>query len=112
MKIYIEKNQKLFAFFLLSFSMVCTIFTFAQVFSKAGFYEADGKVSHDFLGAIYLSIVTWTTLGYGDLRPTESVRIFAGIEALTGYLYLGLFVAFVINYLFMAQRGKKDNAET
>jgi len=106
MKIYIDKNQPLFAFLLLIFSMLCMIYTFAQVYSRAGFYEANGTISYDFFGAMYLSIVTWTTLGYGDLRPTEAVRMLTGIEALAGYLYLGIFVAFVLNYLF--PRREKD----
>ena len=42
--------------------------------------------------AVYFSIVTWTTLGYGDLKPSETVRLTAAAQALLGYLYLGLVV--------------------
>lgn len=112
MKIYIDKNHQLFAFFLLVLSMICMIWTFADTYSKASFSDISGKVSHDFYGAVYLSIVTWTTLGYGDLRPTESVRILAGLEAITGYLYIGIFVAFAINYLFTAQQKNRKDMET
>ena len=42
--------------------------------------------------AVYFSIVTWTTLGYGDLKPIEVMRSTAATQALLGYLYLGLIV--------------------
>lgn len=49
--------------------------------------------------AIYFSTVTWTTLGYGDLKPIESLQLLAAGEALLGYLYLGLLVAYVAKIL-------------
>ena len=75
-----------------------------------GFYDATGAISYDLFGAIYLSVVTWTTLGYGDFSPTESVRLFAAFESLVGYIYLGIFVAFTINWLFLGHlvRNKKN----
>lgn len=101
MKISIEENKQLKAFCLFMFSMLCLIYTFGEMYSKVGFYEANGNISHNLVGGIYLSIVTWTTLGYGDLSPTESTRMLAGLESMVGYLYLGIFVAFTIKYLFM-----------
>lgn len=44
--------------------------------------------------AIYYSLVTLTTLGYGDIIPTSSIaRTSAATEALTGQLYLAVLVA-------------------
>lgn len=41
----------------------------------------------------YFSIVTITTLGYGDIAPqTESARVFASLEALFGIFTIGLFL--------------------
>ena len=51
------------------------------------------------LTSIYFSIVTWTTLGYGDFRPVESMRIVAACEAILGYVYMGVMVGVVINLL-------------
>lgn len=42
--------------------------------------------------AIYFSLVTWTTLGYGDYQPSTGYQLLAGIEAIFGYVYLGLIV--------------------
>ncbi len=44
---------------------------------------------------IYFSVVTYTTLGYGDITPVGPCRYFAAFEALLGLFALGLFVATV-----------------
>jgi voltage-gated potassium channel Kch len=36
--------------------------------------------------ALYLSVVTFTTLGYGDLAPRQEFRLVAASEALAGIL--------------------------
>jgi len=48
---------------------------------------------------VYFSGMTLTTLGYGDLHPTDAVRMGVAIcEAFTGYLLLGLAVSVVIDF--------------
>jgi hypothetical protein len=43
---------------------------------------------------LYYSLVTMTTLGYGDIVPMSSAaRMFAAVQALTGQLYLVVLVA-------------------
>jgi hypothetical protein len=43
---------------------------------------------------IYFSVVTFTTLGYGDITPkTNLLKILAGSEALLGGFTMGLIVA-------------------
>ena len=47
--------------------------------------------------AIYYSVVTFTTLGYGDLYPKSSFgRLFASIIALTGVTHAVAFVGLLI----------------
>ncbi|UCD74255.1 MAG: two pore domain potassium channel family protein [Phycisphaerales bacterium] len=44
--------------------------------------------------ALYYSLVTLSTLGYGDVVPTSpSARLFAAIEAIIGQAYLAVIVA-------------------
>lgn len=43
-----------------------------------------------FTTCLYYSIVTFTTLGYGDFYPQGPARVLAAMEALTGYLILGI----------------------
>ena len=48
--------------------------------------------SNGFFNCLYFSVVTFTTLGYGDFHPVGWSRIFAGIEALSGAILMALFV--------------------
>jgi Ion channel len=46
--------------------------------------------------AIYFSIVTYTTVGYGDVTVTQDFRVFAAMAAVTGLLNFGLSTAFLV----------------
>ena len=41
---------------------------------------------------IYFSVVTFTTLGYGDLQPVPNMRWLSGIEAFLGAALMALFI--------------------
>ena len=54
--------------------------------------------------AIYFSLVTLTTLGYGDVIPaSELARGLAGVEAVSGQMYLAVLVARLVS-LYSRQR--------
>jgi hypothetical protein len=55
----------------------------------AGFYWWENCLE-DFQTALYFSIITYTTVGYGDVVLTSEWRLLAGVEALTGILMCGL----------------------
>jgi hypothetical protein len=42
---------------------------------------------------LYFSIVTWTTLGYGDVVPTDASRMIAASEALVGYIFMAILIS-------------------
>ncbi|MBU2882228.1 pentapeptide repeat-containing protein [Psychrosphaera sp. B3R10] len=46
----------------------------------------------DFFSTIYFSVVTFTTLGYGDIQPVGFSRLIAAVEAFIGSFALALFV--------------------
>ncbi len=58
-------------------------------------------VLKDLEEAVYFSLVTFTTVGYGDLVIEKAWRLMAGIEALNGILLLGWSTAVL---LAVAQR--------
>lgn len=47
------------------------------------------KCLPDFESSLYFSLVTYTTVGYGDIVLSQGWRILAGVEALTGILMCG-----------------------
>lgn len=93
-----------FIFFGLS---AITIFAFSFIFLLSGFDYGSEPINRDvasfffdFRGtlsdlgtAVYVSIVTFSTLGYGDACPTGVTRIFASIEALLGLVLMSSYVA-------------------
>lgn len=51
----------------------------------------------DFGDAIYFALVTYTTLGYGDVVLSKGYRIFGAFGAVTGLLAFGFSTAFLIS---------------
>ena len=50
------------------------------------------KVFNDFLLCLYTSVITFTTLGYGDVHPIGYSRIVASMEAGFGIIMTALFI--------------------
>lgn len=45
------------------------------------------------VGSLYLSVITFTTTGYGDLFPRSGcARLLAGLEAISGIVLVALFI--------------------
>lgn len=58
--------------------------------AEAGF----GANLHDFLNCVYFSVVTFTTLGFGDMTPPDGfIRGLAAMQAFTGAFMMAMFVA-------------------
>lgn len=54
------------------------------------------QIFADWNTAIYFSLATYTTLGYGDIILEPDLRIFAAFAAITGMLAFGVSTAFLI----------------
>lgn len=63
------------------------ILGFAYTYNHYGLLVND-VINKDKTNALYFSIVTFTTLGYGDIHPTPGLRIVAAIQALLGYILM------------------------
>ena len=58
-----------------------------------------GEQLIDFPDLVYFSVVTYSTIGFGDLYPIGGARLLAGVEAITGLLLVGWSASFT--YLVM-----------
>ncbi|WP_456396212.1 potassium channel family protein [Thermococcus sp.] len=58
-------------------------------------FPASANVPIRFANALYYSLVTFTTLGYGDMHPTGWLKALSAIEALTGAVFMALIVAVI-----------------
>ncbi|WP_421785351.1 potassium channel family protein [Hyphobacterium sp.] len=62
--------------------------------------------------AVYFSIVTLTTLGYGDFTPLGDNRMAAASQALTGYVVLGMIVAVLGSFLARSSAERDEGNQT
>lgn len=70
------------------------------------------NVFETFEAALYFSIVTFTTLGYGDLTAGPSWRLLASLAAVNGLIIVGLNTAFLVEALhriYYAQMGQDES---
>ena len=85
-------------FFSLSFIVVCGVAYFLLGVSDGGqlvvMNQSESWSANliNFSKSLYFSVVTFTTLGYGDLVPLGVSRLVAAIEAFAGSFTLALFV--------------------
>ncbi len=70
-------------------------------------------LAYDLLGvfptfeeSLYFSIVTYTTLGYGDVILPQEWRILSGMTSTTGFLNFGLITALLIEALRQVRLGQ------
>ncbi|TMM51212.1 potassium channel family protein [Sulfitobacter sabulilitoris] len=57
--------------------------------------------------ALYFAIVSFTTVGYGDLVLDAEWRLLAGMTATNGLLVFGLFTAFLVDVMKDLRRIKR-----
>lgn len=89
-------DRRLLELALLAVNFSILIVVFAWVHSRIGIVDMSGpgpRPTNDFGDALYFSIVTITTLGYGDFIPLGSGRPIAAMQGLIGYLILGILVS-------------------
>ena len=73
------------------FGFAFIYYFFSGIYNGIAYYIT--SYNPNFLEALYFSIVTFTTLGFGDLTPKPGFfQLFASFEALLGAIFMALFI--------------------
>ena len=93
-------------FYLLIEVIVPGSFSFTQGHARMQLW-----LSQEFFPFFYFSMVTITTVGYGDMSPVSSeAQTFATIEALIGQIYLTILVARLVGMYMVHQQSDNENS--
>ena len=68
-----------------------------------------GEIFSDFSEAWYFSMVTFTTLGYGDITLTGHWRLLSGIEAINGIMLIGWSTAMMYSLIQQIYKSINSN---
>jgi hypothetical protein len=80
------------------------IMIFGRMYSAFGMLD-EGKATSDYSTGVYLSVITLTNLGSGDVVPSSAGRFVVVTEALIGYAALAFSTALVFTTI---QRGMRS----
>lgn len=92
---------------LLGVYFAALIMIFARIYSAFGMLDG-GKPTNDYSTGVYLSVITLTNLGSGDVVPSPACRFAVVTEALIGYASLAFSTGLVFTTI---QRGQRSRIE-
>ncbi|WP_206513319.1 ion channel [Pelagibacterium montanilacus] len=79
-------------------AQIVSIFAYACVYWAAEDWLAIGGLEGErecgFIDPFYFSLMSYTTLGVGDIYPTGAFRVLSGIQALNGFALIGWTASF------------------
>ena len=83
---------------------------FYLMYQQGSFGDLTGAFNGSLIDSIYFSCVHYTTVGYGDIVPTGSLRFLAGLEAITGLSLITWSASFM--FMEMTMFWDKENEKT
>jgi hypothetical protein len=93
--------SSIFTALLIAFQLIAVaavVVAYAQLYRDYGLiYDDNQPRDHAAADALYFSMVTWTTLGYGDFKPPQELRLLAASEGYVGYVGMAIFAAAFVN---------------
>jgi voltage-gated potassium channel len=104
-------TRKLFALLIVTLFGGILLLHLIQTGLWAVFYYAQ-NLFDDFETSLYFSMVSFTTLGYGDVLLPKRWRLLGVVEGFSGVLLCGISTAFifaVINGVFQARLRQRSN---
>lgn len=100
-----QKNSYL-NFFLYLAGVVFMVFAFGFIYAQLGTLPLQNTDFEKLKDGMYLSFMTWTTVGFGDVQPIGYSRVVASIEGIFSYISMAFLVAWILNL-----KADKENAE-
>jgi hypothetical protein len=97
---------RMVAIFVVSLAFIVTSHTMQVWVWAAAYVFSD--VLPDWNTSVYFSLVTYTSLGYGDIVLPAAVRIFGAFAAVTGLLGFGISTAYLVSLLNRLPKGAPD----
>jgi len=94
--VILHSDKPWYVFLVFLMQAAASVVAYSMVYAGVGLVEGASSVN-DAASAFYFSLVTWTTLGYGDLQPPRPIRLVASSQAMLGYIYLGIFVGLLMS---------------
>ena len=83
-------------------SMTCSVWIWAIYFLLTGALK-------DLETSVYFSLVSFTTLGFGDIVLDKGHRLLSGMLAANGLILFGLTTAFLIEFLQRLHQAQADS---
>ncbi len=99
-------DRSVAAILLIAVSGIGALITqFSFLYHWTGLLTPSGEQSTSLFEAFYFSVVTWTTLGYGDFLPMDDSRHIVIVQALLGYVTMALMISVFVSVIARAARG-------
>jgi len=105
------KNSTILKVLLFSFILFTIIHTFHSLVWAFCYYLIPETATQfsSFSESVYFSMVTFTTLGYGDISLSSDWRLLSGLEAINGIMLIGWSTAMMFSLIQNIYKKIKTN---
>ena len=101
----VQKKLFKWSIALFSFHLLIIICCFGYIYKESNGISCNNGNGYEVTSFdyYYFSMVTWTTLGYGDFHPVNELQFVAAFEAFMGFIYMGILIALIWKWFETAQ---------
>ena len=80
-------------------AIIFSIVIYGFLFLKSGLVKDSKLLTVHPFDALYFSVTTWTTLGYGDLTAPDNFHLLTSLEAINGYFAMAIFISLIVIWI-------------